>query len=770
MRSASILASLGLLTLALPPAWAMTAAQQLPVDYVRVSSLRFADLRSRLPADTDSTQALACGDLDGDGDLDLFLGHDGASARERQNALYLNTGNAKFSNATGQLPADTDATMAVACGDVDGDGDLDLLLGNEGQNRLYLNDGAAFFSDAPGQLPTDADSSYAISLGDVDGDGDLDAFIGNFWFQQNKLYLNDGTGVFTDATFLLPLDSDPSMAVAMGDVDGDGDLDVIVGNGFDGIGVQNRLYLNAGGGNFFDATAQLPPDVIDTAALALGDVDGDGDLDILVGNGDRFLGAQETNQLYLNDGSGVFSDAGALIPQEAQNTTAVVLGDVDGDGDLDALIGNSGYPWLSRLYLNDGSGSFSDGSFNLPGDAERTGAVVLADLDGDGDLDAVFGNLHGEQNRLYLNGGSGNFEPSGFFPADTDCTQALALGDLDGDGDLDILLGNQGLNGLYMNDGTGRYSDSSSLLPADSDFTTAVALGDIDGDGDLDALIGNFWGQANRLYLNDGTGAFSDASFLLPPFADSTAAIALADVDGDGDLDAFIGNGNGQENRLYLNDGGGNFVGPLALLPAHSDPTCAVAFGDVDGDGDPDILIGNCFSFGGPVQNRLYRNNGNGSFTDATASLPAIADLTLAVAFGDVDGDGDLDAIIGNGGINGADPRNLLYVNDGTGTFSDALVGFPADFADTRAIALADVDGDGDLDVLFGNAGSYGRQNTLLLNDGLGRFSDATELFPSLLDETYSIALADVDGDGDPDAVIGNCSWHQNRFYRNLLR
>ncbi|MEE8469163.1 MAG: FG-GAP-like repeat-containing protein, partial [Planctomycetota bacterium] len=130
MRPVSTIVSLGLLILALPQAGAMTAVPQSPIPARRVPFRGFAELRSGLPADTDSTQAMVCGDLDGDGDPDLFLGRDAPSASMRQNGLYLNNGHGKFSNATARLPVDTDSTLAVALGDVDGDGDLDLLIGN----------------------------------------------------------------------------------------------------------------------------------------------------------------------------------------------------------------------------------------------------------------------------------------------------------------------------------------------------------------------------------------------------------------------------------------------------------------------------------------------------------------------------------------------------------------------------------------------------------------------------------------------------------------
>ena len=161
------------------------------------------------------------------------------------------------------------------------------------------------------------------------------------------------------------------------------------------------------------------------------------------------------------------------------------------------------------------------------------------------------------------------------------------------------------------------------------------------------------------------------------------------------------------------------------MLPPDSGDSSAVDLGDVDGDGDLDALIGNNNANGPGNQNRLYLNDGSGVFADATASLPADLNETLAVALGDVDGDGDLDALIGNGRIHGPGEQNRLYLNDGTGVFADATASLPADLEDTRAVALGDVDGDGDLDALIGNSLVFGPgdQNRLYLNDGTGVFA-----------------------------------------------
>jgi hypothetical protein len=213
---------------------------------------------------------------------------------------------------------------------------------------------------------------------------------------QNRLYLNGGTGVFTDATATnLPALIDITFAVALGDVDGDGDLDAFVGNG---LGHQNRLYLNAGTGFFVDVTAShLPAGLVETRELALGDVDGDGDLDALVGNG-----SAQPDRLYVNAGTGVFTDVTAThLPAIFEPTNAVALGDVDGDGDLDAFMGNSGQ---NRLYLNGGTGIFADATAtDLPTLFDVTFAVAIGDIDEDGDLDALVANGFPARDRLYSN-------------------------------------------------------------------------------------------------------------------------------------------------------------------------------------------------------------------------------------------------------------------------------------------------------------------------------------------------------------------------------
>lgn len=369
-----------------------------------------------------------------------------------------------------------------------------------------------------------------------------------------------------------------TMDVAARDVDADGDNDLVLAHEFG----PNLLLLNDGKGRF----ALSPPDWLpltyaDHEDLGLGDLDRDGDPDILVVCED-----DARKFLFLNDGQGRFTDASDRLPQTGI-ANGIAVGDVDGDGDLDVVVANAGADFL---WINDGQGRFTDETAaRLPNVAAPSGTepektdvsqdVVLADLDGDSDLDMVFGNEGA--NRLLLNDGKGTFvEAADRLPlrAAPEETRKIAVGDVDGDGDPDLYFANVRFfvaepepadrqDRLLLNDGGARFTDATAThLPVEDDSNAHAVLTDLDTDGDLDLLApvmgssdpfarGGLRGPGDRavaVLLNDGSGRFGAASGALPPGAAGNGFdTAVADFDGDGLPDIYIANRIGADVLLF---------------------------------------------------------------------------------------------------------------------------------------------------------------------------------------------------------------------------
>jgi len=734
-----------------------------------------------LPPHNGWTTAVAAGDVDGDGDADLVCAEAG------QARLYLNDGAGVFSDATDQLPASLVPTTAVALADLDGDRDLDLFLGTYSRNLIYFNDGRGKFTDVSAtRLPSRWAITDAVVVADIDGDGDADLLTGNGGGlsrfgrgDQNGLYLNDGKGRFVDATKdRLPSRKDATRSLAVGDVDGDHDLDLVVGN-LDEVTSENRIYINDGRGRFVESSQSLPSDRDTTYAVALGDVDGDGDLDLVVGNHDD---TGQRNRLYLNDGKGTFSDATSSLPADHDNTTSIALGDVDRDGDLDLVFGNDlkaehqARVSQDRVLMNDGKGRFTDETSTRLGRLVTfTEAVVLVDVDADGALDLVLGSglrgnftRFGGQDRILINDGKGQFTDATALqlPLTYGSAFAMDVGDVDGDGDLDLVFGSRWRNRLFENDGKGSFVEiTESAVPDDPNSTACVILADVDGDGDLDLFAANTGetqpNEQNQLYLNDGKGRFTNATkSSLPPRSVPTGSAAMDDLDGDGDIDLICGNA-GEPDRLYLNDGHGRFSdASSSAFPSSPGATTGIAVGDLDGDGDLDVVLAKATETG---RNRVFLNDGKARFTDATSSsLPEGKGTYWSVTLGDADGDGDLDVVFSG--------NTRLLLNDGKAKFTDVTASALPGVGLSSDAAFGDLDRDGDPDLVFANNNvGEGMQNKVFLNDGKARFSDAKHRFPVEHSPTTAVRVCDVDGDGDPDLVFANFDAAHD-LYLNLHR
>lgn len=281
-----------------------------------------------------------------------------------------------------------------------------------------------------------------------------------------------------------------------------------------------------------------------------------------------------------------------------------------------------------------------------------------------------------------------------------------------------------------------------------------VALLDVDSDGDLDALLA-LESDINRLYLNDGKGKFTWKKGVFGGGSHDTEHVRIADFNDDGVMDVIFVAEDDQYHEYYLGNGDASFQNVSDRMLGQSEGN-GLDVGDVNGDGLPDILIGNSGASG---QNFLWLNDKNkpGYFIDHTSQgLPQINDGTQSIALADLDGDGDLDMVVGN-----EIPPNRLFLNDGKGTFKEVAdqleISVPLH---TRKVILVDVENDGDWDIVFANLTNNGGQwekdprTRLLINDGNAHFKDQTEKMPSNTFSTYAGAAIDFDQDGDMDLLM----------------
>ncbi|WP_324671437.1 FG-GAP-like repeat-containing protein [Hymenobacter sp. GOD-10R] len=743
----------------------------------------------RLP--TLNHSRLAVGDVDGDGDLDFVTTNTSNSSV----SVRLNNGAASFSGT--QDVAVGSSPLAIVLGDVDGDGDLDLLTTSLSANTVSvrLNNGAGTFGG--GQEIGIGTVPQALTLGDLDGDGDLDLAVAATGDNVVSIRLNNGTGTFSGSTEVAVGNQPSSLALA--DLDTDGDLDLLALNYDDNSTVSVRLNTGTGSFNGTQEVAVGPT----ARDLAVGDVDGDGDLDLLAINSTP----NSTVSVRLNNGAGTFG--GTQSVAVGSNAETVVLGDVDGDGDLDLLATHQAFADATgfqgsngvSVRLNNGSGAFSGtqdvpliqpiGYFNSPLD------LVLGDVDGDGDLDLLTSNSNNavsvrlNQNPLpafvstTLLPVRNTLAAARTTPVQLKLNRALST-DLPTQSALKVFSaqsGGQKAGATVVNGNTLTFTPSVAFKPGETvvasltglaldpagnaikpevfQFTTAVArssgqfsstpdvavgaapagitLGDVNGDGRLDLLSANNVSNTISVRLNTGPGTFTSSQEVAVGPGNLPEQVALGDLDSDGDLDMVIAtagspNINGTVS-VRFNNGQGVFSGTAAYFVSYAPRR--IVLGDIDGDGDLDFATAN--GTVGTVNVKL--NDGKGVFIDSQRL--SFNSSTADLAFGDIDSDGDLDMLV----TTPIAQAVSILRNDGFGMFSAS--GTVA-VQNPGSVVLGDVNGDGALDLLTGTTTAV----RVHLNNGSGMFTSSQDVNAG--GAFYSIAAGDVDGDGDLDLVASN--------------
>lgn len=657
----------------------------------------------------------------------------------------------------------------IVVADLDRDGIPDLVVANGFlQQPLKVLRGLGNGEFAPATSWGARSSADRVILADFDGDGYPDALIANSYVISFLHGNGDGTfGAQRD------ISSYATGGFAVGDLDGDGNLDVTFATGRYGIGI----LLGNGDGTFKPEVDyrmfQFPQTCYD---LAIGDFNMDGLPDLVASvapEEDQWYYGHDHLQLLIGRGDGTFA-VGDSFPTGA-GCRRLSVADVNHDGKPDVVVANRMDGSIS-VFLGRGDGTFAP-KVDYPV-AWRPYATAVADLNGDGVPDVAVADSSATVSVL-LGNGNGTFGPATRFHSGED-SRGIAIADLDKDGKADLVVANYESHTLSVLHGT-----RSGIYRPETDFTAgyqpwALRQADLNGDGRPDIVVGNYAGTLSVLLggrdstfhfigsfaargLNDlaisdlngdgvpevivSLGAKYDSIGILRSNGDGTLrfdhreatgrqpmGVAIADVNLDGRQDIISANYIDQSISVLLGNGDLTFQprrdtswGQPTFLD--NAPTCLVA-GDIDGDGAPDVVV--CSQVGATV----LKGDGQGAFT--IGQSVAIGGAT-SLALGDLNGDGILDLVGGNG---------YVALGNGDGTFQTPFAVSPG--GSMTAIADMDLDGKPDL------VSSVWWHNTVAVNrgNGDGTFAPAEEYGTGRA--PVALVVTDFDQDGRPDIITAD--------------
>ena len=684
---------------------------------------------------------------------------------------------AKTDFTTGNTP------YSVSFGDFNGDGKPDMVTANYTANTFSVlmnttTPGASTPTFSAATDFTTGTGPYAVALGDLNGDGKSDVAVANYDAASVSVFFNTTTPGASTPTFSAKTDfttgTNPA-SISFNDFNGDGKSDIVVANyGSNSISVLFNTTTSGSATPTFSAKTDFTTGT-GPYSVVTGDFNGDGKKDIAAANYDATSVSVFFNTTTTGSATPTFSAKTDFTT--GTNPSSVAIRDLNGDGKIDLAVANYGANSVSIL-LNTTVSNASTPTFSAKTDfATESGpyAVTLGDINNDGRPDMAATNYTTNKVSQYFNITTpGASTPS--FGAVSNYTvgtapSSVTFCDLNGDGKVDMVIGNETTNNVSVFMNTMTLGVTPVSFSAKTDLTssgnTSVKLADFNGDGKPD-VVGNSPGSRNAIVRFNTTtpGASTPTFSATTTFASGLVpnVISIGDFNGDGKPDFAVSNGNSLNYiSVFLNSTTpgastptfSNGLAPGNFFATGTNPiSCTSA--DINGDGKPDLISQN--SSGGSISvllNATPPGNATPVFS-SSVNFTTTPTTTLFLFAGDLNGDGKPDIAVTNGTSNTVSVLlNTTTTGSATPTFSaktDFAVG-----SNARNVAIADLNGDGNPDLAVTN--NSGNSVSVLLNTTSPGASTPT--FSASTDFTtgtapYPVSIADLNGDGKPDLVVGN--------------
>lgn len=746
--------------------------------------------------------SVAVGDFNGDGKADLAVANECPDSNCNAGAVSVLLGNG---DGTFQAPKTYSSggseAYAVAVADVNKDGKADLIVANGCESATQCANGVVGVLLGNGDGTFQSASTYSsggvvatsVTIADVNRDGNLDLIVGNQCLASTcasggvSVLLGNGNGTFQTAQGYAT-GGLSTVSVAAGYFNHDRKLDLVVANQCQSSGncKGNVGVLLGNGEGTFQAAQSYASGGYTAVSVATGDFNGDGKTDLVVAN--QCESSANCNNgnvgVLLGNGDGTFATAQSYA-SGGNSTSGITVSDLDEDGQMDLVLSNQ-----CQLAANCGMGSVSvlmgngDGTFqsaqNYISDGVLAQFVGIGDWNGDMKPDLAVvnqcqsGSICTGTVTVLLGNGDGTFQvppsyASGGYDADS-----VAVGDLNRDGKPDLVVANlcqasncsranSGYVSVLLGNGDGTFHPAQEY--ATGGFgSSSVAIADLNGDGNADVVVANQCstsdcktGGSVSVLLGNGNGTLQTAQTYASG-GYTALSIAIADFNKDGNLDLAVANQcqatscqNGAVSVL-LGNGNGTFQAAQSFASAGY-LTNSVAVADFNGDGNPDLVLASqcqdssCQKGGVSV----LLGNGNGTFQSAQ-SYSSAGSQADSVAISDLNGDGKLDLVVSNlcqstAYCNNGVVSSLLGRGDGTFRAANA---YSSGGQNAYSVVVGDFNGDGNADAVVAN----GDGTDVLLGNGDGSFGAAIPYFPG---GTF-ISSGDFNGDHKPDVVIAGGS------------